>query len=151
MNDSYRNVILACLVAVVVAAGVWMFLRSFSADEGGGSRGSSSPAVSAEQVETIVGRWRRPDGGYILEFRGLDAVGDLEAAYFNPRPINVSQAQVIRGSRGLHVFVELRDQNYPGATYRLDYDAGRDVLVGVYHQPAINQSFEVVFVRAEQP
>jgi hypothetical protein len=149
MNTGSRNMVIACLIAVVVAAGVWLLWRSFSTDEGVASRRPSSLAVSAEQVEAIVGRWRRPDGGYILEIRGLDASGDLEVGYFNPQPINVSQAQVVRGSRGLNVFVELRDQNYPGATYRLDYDTGRDVLVGVYHQPAINQSFEVYFVRAE--
>jgi hypothetical protein len=42
---------------------------------------------------------------------------------------------------------ELRDLNYPGATYNLTYDPGSDQLRGVYFQPALNQSFDVAFVR----
>lgn len=148
MNTRIRIVVLLVVIAVAVAAGVWWW-RGRANDRGPAAGGSTITAVSAEQVETIVGRWRRPDGGYILDIRGLDTNGDLLVGYFNPRPINVSQAQAVRGPRGLHVFVELRDQNYPGATYRLDYDGDRDVLAGVYHQPALNESFEVYFVRAE--
>jgi hypothetical protein len=107
----------------------------------------TAPEVSAEDVEAIVGRWRRTDGGYVIDVRGLDAAGNLRVAYYNPRPINVSQAQVVKSSAGLHVFVELRDQGYPGATYRLDYNGENDALVGIYHQPALQQSFDVVFLR----
>jgi hypothetical protein len=150
MNLNIRRIILGVVVAIVVAIAVWWLRSGDTGGDGDGSGGWSSAGVTAEEVAPIVGRWRRPDGGYILDIRGVDEAGDLVVGYFNPRPINVSQAQAVRGSRGLHVFVELRDQNYPGATYRLDYDAGKDVMIGVYHQPAINQSFEVYFVRAEQ-
>jgi len=37
--------------------------------------------------------------------------------------------------------------NYPGATYHLTYDPGSDQLRGVYFQPALQQSFQVFFVR----
>jgi len=137
------------LVAVVVVAGVW-WLRSGRDTEGEpGTGGSKSAAVTVEQVELIVGRWRRTDGGYIIDIRGLDAAGNLMVAYYNPRPINVSQAQVVKSTEGLHVFIELRDTGYPGATYRLDFDGDKDVLTGLYHQPSVNQTFDVVFARAQ--
>ena len=36
---------------------------------------------------------------------------------------------------------------YPGATYVLSHDAKTDQLVGKYNQPAMQQSFDVEFVR----
>ena len=37
--------------------------------------------------------------------------------------------------------------NYPGSTYTLTYDPASDQLKGVYYQAALQQRFEVVFVR----
>ena len=136
--------------AVVIVVAVVLWVRNRSAEEGeSGAGASKTAAVTAEQVETIVGRWRRTDGGYILDIRGLDATGSLEAAYYNPKPINVSQAEVVQGATGLHVFIELRDTGYPGATYRLDHDATRDTMTGFYYQPTAGQTFDVIFVRAQ--
>ena len=142
-------ILVVVLVAVVVVAGVW-WLRSGRDTEGKpDAGGSTAAALAAEQVELIVGRWRRTDGGYIVDIRGLDAAGNLMVAYYNPRPINVSQAQVVKSTEGLHIFIELRDTGYPGATYRLDFDGDKDVLTGLYHQPSVNQTFDVIFVRAQ--
>jgi hypothetical protein len=49
----------------------------------------------------------------------------------------------------LLVFVELRDQGYPGSTYTLAYQPDSDRLVGIYFQAAVQQHFEVVFQRIE--
>ena len=57
---------------------------------------------------------------------------------------------VARNESGeLQVFVELRDANYPGHTYTLAYHRGKDVLQGVYYQPAMQQSFDVSFARQQ--
>jgi len=98
----------------------------------------------------LRGRWLRPDGGYIIEVRDAQAGGHLEAAYFNPRPINVSRAEWHRHSDTLHVFVELRDLNYPGATYSLRYVPAVDQLAGNYFQPLSKQTIQVHFVREPQ-
>lgn len=135
------------LAVVIVVAGVWLLRSQWIVDEHPSGGGPTTAAVKSEQVETIVGRWRRPDGGYIIEILGLDNAGNLNVAYYNPRPINVSQAQVVQGRSGLHIFIELRDIGYPGATYNLDYDSQKDFLKGVYFQPSVNQSFDVIFVR----
>jgi hypothetical protein len=97
--------------------------------------------------ESLKGRWQRPDGGYVVEIKAIDTKGKMVAAYFNPRPINVSQAEAALDGTTLKVFIELRDVNYPGATYHLTYDAAQDQLRGVYMQPALQQRFDVFFVR----
>jgi hypothetical protein len=95
----------------------------------------------------LNGRWLRPDGGYVLEIRGVDAGGAIDAVYLNPRPINVARAEATRDGSTLKILVELRAPGYPGSTYTLTYDPQRDQLVGVYFQAAMGQSFEVVFAR----
>ena len=108
---------------------------------------SPAPAAAADLAK-VVGRWLRPDGGYILELRELDAAsGRLNAAYLNPQPIHVAKAEAKREGGKVTVFVELQDANYPGCTYRLTYFPATDQLYGIYYQAALDQSFEVEFVR----
>ena len=33
--------------------------------------------------ERLQGRWRRPDGGYVIEIKEIDASGKMDAGYFN--------------------------------------------------------------------
>lgn len=107
---------------------------------------ATSPAVP-EAVTKLMGRWIRVDGGYALELRNPDVTGALEAGYFNPKPIKVSRAIWMQGGSGLQVVVELNDVGYPGATYVLTHDAQTDRLVGQYTQPAMQQSFDIDFIR----
>lgn len=97
--------------------------------------------------EQLKGRWKREDGDYILDIRGVDSGGKLDAEYLNPRPIHIVQAEATQENGVTNVFIELRDAGYPGAIYELTYQAERDRLEGTYYQPAIQQLFEVVFVR----
>ena len=112
------------------------------------TQGKDAPGLGPD-ARRLIGRWTRPDGGYIIEIRNVDANGLAEAGYFNPRPIHVSQSVVTRTNGALELFMELRDKGYPGSTYRLAYDAQRDLLAGIYYQAAMNQSFEVIFLRAK--
>ena len=128
----------------------------------GGPRGADSPPVvpAAQEAQAPVvtlaadpgfgrlnGRWLRPDGGYVLEIRSVDAGGTIDAGYLNPRPITVARAEATREGSTLKVFVELRAPNYPGSTYMLTYDPSRDQLAGTYFQAALKQRFDVIFVR----
>ncbi|HYS93666.1 MAG TPA: hypothetical protein VEL48_09560 [Candidatus Acidoferrales bacterium] len=109
---------------------------------------AASVALAADQgFEKLEGRWRRPDGGYVLDIRKVRPDGAIDVAYLNPRPINVSKAQASRDGATVRVFVELRAPNYPGSTYTLTYDSKRDELYGVYYQAVEGRSFDVVFVR----
>jgi hypothetical protein len=95
----------------------------------------------------IVGRWVRPDGGYVLDIRNVQSDGKLEAAYLNPKPINVSKAQANIKTGRIELFVELRDKYYPGSYYTLTYDSQMDILIGVYHHLGIRQNMNVFFSR----
>jgi hypothetical protein len=97
--------------------------------------------------DKLNGRWLRPDGGYVLEIRSVDATGKIDAAYLNPNPISVSKAEATRDGSTVKVFVELRAPNYPGSTYTLTYDPQRDQLTGIYFQAVQQQNFDVSFVR----
>ncbi|MBW1744354.1 MAG: hypothetical protein JRJ47_13140 [Deltaproteobacteria bacterium] len=96
-----------------------------------------------------MGRWLRPDGGYIIEIRSIGANGRLDAGYYNPNPINVSLAEASRRGDAVRVFVKLQDMGYPGSSYTLTYDPQRDLLNGTYFQAALNQTFDVIFVRTK--
>jgi hypothetical protein len=99
------------------------------------------------RYEKLKGRWLRPDGGYILTIGSVAPDGTLDAAYLNPRPIHVAKAGASRDGEAVKVFIELRDQGYPGSTYSLTYDPKGDRLSGVYFQATIGQNFDVEFSR----
>jgi hypothetical protein len=111
---------------------------------------TNSPAAttsSTADFQKLVGKWQRPDGGYVLEIRSATAEGKLEAGYFNPNSINVARAQWELKEGQPQVFVELRDVNYPGSTYTLVYQPASDQLAGIYFQAAMRERFDVVFDR----
>jgi hypothetical protein len=134
------------LASAVVAtlAGAWWI----------GTRQSSAPLSTAAMaanpeadLSMLRGRWRRSDGGYVLEIKAVAASGAMEAAYFNPKPIHVATARASETSGGRRVFVELRDANYPGSTYDLTYDPKDDRLKGVYFQAVARETYGVTFSR----
>jgi len=115
----------------------------------GPAQAEDGPGAGSVDVKQIEGRWVRPDGGYILQLQHVKEDGRVTATYFNPKPINVSQANVLRKEGAITLFVELRDVNYPGSTYALDFDQAADRLKGTYYQAVMKQTFEVEFVRVK--
>ncbi len=116
----------------------------------GASTNAAAPAATPAprlEFQKLVGKWERPDGGYVLEIRSVDASGRMEAGYYNPDPIRVSKALAIQEGAVTKVFVELRDVNYPGCTYSLTYDAQNDQLYGQYFQAAVEQTYDIAFAR----
>lgn len=142
------------LLVVLAASGLWHSKRAASALE---SVSAASPPASApadklaaqpSSFATLLGQWVRTDGGYRLEIKSIGMDGRMEAAYLNPQPIHVAEAQASHDGHVMRVFVKLQDVNYPGSTYRLTYDPETGVLQGVYYQALLRQSFAVVFVRS---
>ena len=131
MTDERRWPLMA--LTIVVAVGIVSAIVLLQGERGG--------------FETLIGRWLRLDGGYVLEIRAVDPSGKVDAQYLNPRPINIAKAEATRDGSKLNVFVELRAPNYPGSTYTLVYDREQDQLRGIYFQAALGQSFDVYFVR----
>jgi hypothetical protein len=109
----------------------------------------AAPSVSEPQTAfgALPGRWVRPDGGYVISIKAVDAGGKLDASYANPNPLPFHTATATGDGGTLKLFFELRAGGYNGSTYTLDYDATRDQLKGVYYQAVAKQTFEVVFIR----
>jgi len=104
-------------------------------------------ALPPADLQRLEGRWVRPDGGYVLELSEIKKDGSLKALYFNPRPIKVFTAKWSDIGGKINVFVELRDINYPGSLYDLQYDPVSDRLKGTYFQAVEKQTYEIWFVR----
>jgi uncharacterized protein (DUF2147 family) len=130
---------------VILPAAVWAQGPATGQEKGG----SATVEKAKADFGKLKGRWVRTDGGYILSVKDVDTGGKMDAAYYNPRPINVSKAQATWEEAALKVFVELRDAGYPGSTYTLIYDPKTDRLGGVYYQAAVGQRFDVIFVRSK--
>ena len=128
------HVVLSMIVCIGFLAGL-----SVAAD-----KPQSAGKINEQQ---LAGRWLRPDGGYVLELKGIGKDGTLKASYFNPRPINVAEAKYNRKDGRLTIFVELRDVNYPGSKYNLLYDPKTDRLIGTYFQAVQGETYNVSFVR----
>lgn len=108
---------------------------------------NAPPPQARSEFRILPGKWARTDGDYILEILRANADGTLEARYFNPRPINVYAARATQEGSTTQIFVELRDEGYPGCTYTLIHHPGIDQLVGTYYQAAIQQNYDVAFQR----
>jgi len=98
-------------------------------------------------AKSLQGRWIRPDGGYVLEIKGVAADGRLDAAYFNPRPIHVAEARASQNGATINVVIVLSDENYPGSTYNLVYDPLSDKLRGDYYQAVAQEHYQIFFER----
>ena len=116
---------------------------------GGSKEGGTSASAPESPYAPLLGRWLRPDGGYVLAINRVDSDGTADAAYYNPNPIRVSRARASADGGKLELFVELRDAGYPGCTYKLIYDKAEKKLTGVYFQAAQQQSYDILFVREE--
>ena len=110
---------------------------------------AEAPAAQADSAfAALPGRWVRPDGGYVINIRRVDADGKLDASYANPNPLPFSRAEATRDGKAIRLFFELRAGGYNGSTYTLTYDPANDVLKGVYFQAVAQQKFDIHFTRA---
>ncbi len=53
---------------------------------------SAAAQTIGSPYAVLEGRWVRPDGGYTLYIRAVDAGGRIEASYANPRPLPFARA-----------------------------------------------------------
>jgi len=136
--------ILLVVVIVCALAGIlWLFWGTSLTETETEVKGNS---VFAE-AQRLAGQWIRPDGGYRLVIEDVAADGSLEVSYYNPHKINVHVANWKLEEGKVHIFVELKDINYPGSKYSLIYAKENNVLEGKYFQAVQKQTFNVIFVR----
>jgi hypothetical protein len=48
---------------------------------------SAAGVTATSDFSVLPGRWVRPDGGYVVTIKSVDASGTLDAAYANPLPL----------------------------------------------------------------
>jgi hypothetical protein len=146
-----RRKLCAIVGGLVATVAVVVGIVFFSAEPKSATESIPSTTVPSGEEKpdfyTLIGKWVRPDGGYIIAVRKVDPAGQVAVAYFNPRPINVSQARVSFEGKTMRLFIELQDEGYPGSTYDLLYTPDSDRLAGSYFQAALQRWFDVMFVR----
>lgn len=106
-----------------------------------------SDISSVVDKQTLLGNWLRTDSDYRLQISKVNEDNFLVANYFNPNPINIGKANWEERYGNLKIFIELRDVNYPGSTYTLNYLPDRDILAGEYYQAVEGLTFYVEFNR----
>ncbi|MCP4578374.1 MAG: hypothetical protein GY846_19045 [Deltaproteobacteria bacterium] len=125
------------IVVIVIILALAVFSRDAEA--------GASP--EKPDFNVIIGEWVRSDGGYIVRIRDVNPDGSVDAGYFNPAKINISEANVSLWKGFVKLFIKLQDKGYPGSAYTLYYYPEKDALAGFYYQAAIGQTFEVIFLR----
>lgn len=108
---------------------------------------NKSQAIQKPDKTKIIGEWLRTDSDYLIKITVANDDGSLIAQYFNPKQINVSKANWELISADLKINIELRDVNYPGSTYTLNYIPDRDMLAGEYYLAVEGLTFYVEFNR----
>lgn len=108
--------------------------------------------ISPQQKTTadktvLIGDWMRTDADYRIQVSELLSDGWMKAGYFNPKSINVGKAMWSSADGVLKVFIELRDENYPGSSYTLTYLPESDLLAGKYYQAVEGATYDVEFTR----
>lgn len=136
--------LLRCIAMSVAIASV---IFPAQAEPLAGAPVATSKSDLPSAPDTLPGRWMRPDGGYVIIIKSVDADGKLDASYTNPNPLPFYAATATEEGGKLKLFFELRAGGYNGSTYTLSYDAAGDRLTGTYYQAVARQTFEVVFVR----
>ena len=70
---------------------------------------TAETAVSDEtpDFKVIIGEWIRPDGGYVVHVRDVKPDGSVEAGYYNPNEINISESNVSLWKVLVKLFIKL--------------------------------------------
>jgi len=107
---------------------------------------NDKPTIKIDK-QLLQGSWVRTDAEYQIKITDISDNGVMIAHYLNPRPINVSKADWTYNEGFLKIYIELRDENYPGSNYNLKYIPERDMLAGDYFQAVEGLTFYVEFAR----
>ena len=133
-------IILSLVAAVILIVFVLLYINK---------EPSESVLTNAKTINKnlLAGNWIRTDSDYRIQISKVNDDGSLEANYFNPNPINVGKSNWEESYGNIKIIIELRDVNYPGSTYTLNYLPDRDMLAGEYYQAVEGLTFYVEFAR----
>ena len=135
-----KNKIIYLSAAALILIGILVFFLT--------KNDSTEPAnKKTADKNSLIGDWVRTDADYLIRITKVNDDGTMTAQYFNPNPINVGKANWESSYGNLKIIVEMRDVNYPGSTYTLNYLPDRDMLAGEYYQAVEGLTFYVEFMR----
>ncbi len=89
-------------------SGVALVLGSFTEAAVAQARADAPTAQSEAAFGALPGRWVRPDGGYVITIKSVDASGRIDASYANPNPLPFARAEATRDGKMVKLFFELR-------------------------------------------
>ena len=135
-----KIIIIISSIAAIIIILLFFYPSSSTQDNGAISKKTAD-------IKLINGDWLRTDGSYLIKITKSNKDGILEAEYFNPNPIRVESANWEDNYGNLRITIVLRDVNYPGSKYTLDYLPDRDILAGEYYQAVQGLKFYVEFIR----
>jgi hypothetical protein len=152
---SSKSTFITLLLLVIIGGGVVLMMLpskpvakpELAPPPAADAKQTDAPVAPSADLGAVVGDWLREDGGYQLKLTRDVSGNKLNAAYFNPNPINVSYCSATNEGGAMKVRVELNDTGYPGCVYSLIHDRASDRLLGTYYQAAMGETYEVMFVR----
>ena len=136
-----KNKIIYMAASALILIGIAVFFVSRNDNK------INSQNKKAINKTTLIGDLVRTDAEYLIRISKVNDDGTMTVKYFNPNPINVGSANWEQSYGNLKVIVEMRDVNYPGSTYTLNYLPDRDILAGEYYQAVEGLTFYVEFMR----
>jgi hypothetical protein len=141
------------ILFLIVAWAALMISCSQTQNKKGSATGVKKDIPAAKQKipvdkNRLVGNWVRTDSPYQIKITAVQDDGNLKAGYYNPKSIHVARAMWNDSDGILKVYVELRDENYPGSNYKLNYYPEKDALAGEYFQAVQGMTYDVAFTRA---
>ncbi len=136
--------IVACLL------GMGITLMAADPAPGSGPTVKVPPLIAKiPEKSDFFGEWMRGDGDYRLKIAKTRSANGVTVTYFNPKPINVESAQFSEQEHTVILTIVLRDEGYPGSTYRLTFDSSYRILAGAYLMPQSGQQHQVYFEPAK--
>jgi hypothetical protein len=146
MNDTYLKPGALSITIILIAIAIFLLFSNCSEEKKPVKEKSQSTEINPQK---LAGSWLRPDGGYVLELSNVNIDGRVDAAYYNPNPINVAESKWLWHETRLQVYIKFEDVNYPRSTYTLEYFSSHDRLIGNYYQAVMGQNYSVEFVRKD--
>jgi len=149
--EKKRWLLLLCFAITTIVVACDQQKEKKESDGSEGKPSSVSEPIKAQQKafdrSVLVGDWIRTDAEYRIAISELRDDGTLKAGYFNPNAINVGKAGWSFSEGTMKIYIELRDENYPGSNYNLVYYPDKDLLAGKYFQAVEGVTYDVGFFR----
>jgi hypothetical protein len=149
--EQKRWLLLLCFAITTIVVACDQQKEKKESDGSEGKPSSVSEPIKAQQKafdrSVLIGDWIRTDAEYRVTISELRDDGTLRAGYFNPNSINVGKAGWVFSDGAMKLYIELRDENYPGSNYNLVYYPEKDLLAGKYFQAVEGVTYDVGFFR----